>query len=178
MSERLGGTALPPIIPIFPLAGVLLLPRGRLPLNVFEPRYLAMTDDAIAGDRLIGIIQPSVERPLGAEPPIYPTGCVGRITSFAEEDGRYLITLTGVSRLDVRKDWLTPRGYRLVTPDWAAYARDFDETPNGGIDRIRLIAGLKVFFKRHGIKADWNTVADTPDERLVTSLAMICPFGT
>jgi Lon protease-like protein len=168
---------LPASLPIFPLTGVLLLPRGRLPLNVFEPRYLAMTEDAIAADRLIGIIQPSVERPTGAEPPIYRTGCVGRITSFAEEDHRYLITLSGICRFDVLDDRLTPRGYRRVTPHWSPYLGDFQEAPDGAADRQRLIAGLKIFFKRHGIKADWDTIADTPDERLVTSLAMICPFG-
>jgi len=168
---------LPGSLAIFPLTGVLLLPRGRLPLNVFEPRYVAMIDDALAGDRLIGIIQPSVERPTGAEPPIYRTGCVGRITSFAEEDQRYLITLTGVSRFDVVEDHLTPRGYRRVTPDWSPYRGDFREAPDGTADRARLIAGLKTFFKRNGIKADWDTVSGTPDERLVTSLAMICPFG-
>ncbi|HEV2673279.1 MAG TPA: LON peptidase substrate-binding domain-containing protein [Aliidongia sp.] len=168
---------LPDSLPIFPLPGVLLLPRGRLPLNVFEPRYLAMTEDAIASDRLIGIIQPSVERPEGAEPPIYRTGCVGRITSFAEEDHRYLITLTGICRFDVIEDHLTPGGYRRVTPDWSPYRQDFHETPDGTADRARLIAGLKVFFRRQGIKADWDTVSGTPDERLVTSLAMICPFG-
>lgn len=168
---------LPDSLPIFPLTGVLLLPRGRLPLNVFEPRYLAMIEDAISSDRLIGIIQPSVERPTGAEPPIYRTGCVGRITSFAEEDHRYLITLTGISRFDVVEDHLTPRGYRRVTPDWSPYRADFEEAPDGSADRARLITGLRTFFKRNGIKADWDTVSETPDERLVTSLAMICPFG-
>jgi uncharacterized protein len=168
---------LPASLPIFPLTGVLLLPRGRLPLNVFEPRYVAMVEDAIASDRLIGIIQPSVERPVGAEPPIYRTGCVGRITSFSEEDRHYLITLTGVSRFDVVEDRLTRRGYRRVTPDWSPYRDDFREAPDGTADRPRLIAGLKTFFKRNGIKADWDTVSETPDERLVTSLAMICPFG-
>jgi Lon protease-like protein len=168
---------LPASLPIFPLTGVLLLPRGRLPLNVFEPRYLAMTEDAIAGDRLIGMIQPSVEHPTGAEPPIYRTGCVGRITSFAEEDHRYLITLTGICRFDVIDDHLTERGYRRVTPDWTPYRADFHETPDGAVNRKRLVAGLKTFFKQHGIKADWGTVSETPDERLVTSLAMICPFG-
>jgi Lon protease-like protein len=168
---------LPASLPIFPLTGVLLLPRGRLPLNVFEPRYLAMTEDAIAGDRLIGMIQPSVERPAGAEPPIYRTGCAGRITSLAEEDHRYLITLTGICRFDVVEDHLTERGYRRVTPDWSPYRADFHETADGVLDRARLVTGLKTFFKRQGIKADWDTVSETPDERLVTSLAMICPFG-
>jgi uncharacterized protein len=168
---------LPASLPIFPLTGVLLLPRGRLPLNVFEPRYLRMIEDAIAGDRLIGIIQPSVERPVGAEPPLYRTGCAGRITSFAEDEGRYLISLTGVCRFDVVRDHLTRHGYRRVMPDWTPYKADFDEAPDGTTDRARLITGLRIFFKRNGIKADWNTVSETPDERLVTSLAMICPFG-
>src|SRR5271165_7183799 len=98
MSERRGGAALPAIIPIFPLTGVLLLPRGRLPLNIFEPRYLAMTRDALAGERMIGMVQPSDPRVVAENPPVYPTGCAGRITSFSEtDDGRFLITFTGIS---------------------------------------------------------------------------------
>ena len=111
MSERLGGTALPSILPIFPLTGVLLLPRGRLPLNIFEPRYLAMTRDALAGERLIGMVQPSEPqddnrgRGGGTSPPVYPIGCAGRLTAFSEtDDGRFLITLTGISRFRIREE--------------------------------------------------------------------------
>ena len=105
MSERPGAIALCETLPIFPLAGVLLLPRGQLPLNIFEPRYLAMTRDALAGDRLIGMVQPSdPHQPVSGNPPVYPTGCAGRITSFSEtEDGRFLITLTGLCRFRIKR---------------------------------------------------------------------------
>src|SRR5437868_15338076 len=98
MSEQRGGAGLPDILPLFPLTGVLLLPRGKLPLNIFEPRYLNMTRDALAGDRMIGMVQPTVEEPGNATPAVYATGCAGRITSFSEtEDSRFLITLTGIA---------------------------------------------------------------------------------
>src|ERR1700756_4926005 len=113
MSELTGGLELPSVLPIFPLAGVLLLPRGRLPLNIFEPRYLAMTRDALAGERMIGMVQPTDPRVVGENPPVYPTGCAGRITSFSEtDDGRFLITLTGVSRFRIREELPLLEGYR------------------------------------------------------------------
>src|SRR5690348_16064163 len=126
MSEQRGAPALPAILPIFPLTGVLLLPRGRLPLNIFEPRYLAMTRDALAGERLIGMVQPSDPGvPLGGNPPVYPTGCAGRITSFAEtEDGRFLITLTGTCRFRIREELALLEGYRRIVPDWDEFAGD------------------------------------------------------
>src|ERR1700731_5233008 len=115
MSERRGGAALPLILPIFPLSGVLLPPRGRLPLNIFEPRYLAMTRDALAGERLIGMVQPTDPGASGSNPPVYPTGCAGRITSFSEtEDGRFLITLTGTSRFRIREELPLLVAYRRV----------------------------------------------------------------
>jgi Lon protease-like protein len=171
---------LPEILPIFPLPGVLLLPRGKLPLRIFEPRYLAMTDDAIAGDRLIGMIQPAdPAASLAGAPPVYRTGCGGRITAFSETDeGHYMLTLSGVVRFDVREE-LPPRsGYRRVRADWSSYAADLSEAAEEGasIDRDRLLTMLKSYFKLHGLSADWDAVRHTPDERLVTSLAMICPF--
>src|SRR5215813_7198992 len=125
MSERRGGGVLPAIIPIFPLTGVLLLPRGRLPLNIFEPRYLAMTRDALAGERLIGMVQPSDPAAAGNNPPVYLTGCAGRVTSFTEtDDGRFLITLTGISRFRIRDELPLLEGYRRVVPEWREFARD------------------------------------------------------
>src|ERR1700752_4859644 len=119
MSEQSGGAALPAILPIFPLPGVLLPPRGRLPLNIFEPRYLAMTRDALAGERLIGMVQPSEPGGADPNPPVYPTGGAGRITSFAEtEDGRFLITLTGNSRFRIDEELPLLDGYRRVVPQW------------------------------------------------------------
>src|ERR1700738_4074698 len=110
MSERRGGAALPAILPIFPLTGVLLLPRGRLPLNIFEPRYLAMTEDALAGNRMIGMIQPSDPACRSPAPAVYGIGCAGRITTFSEtDDGRFLITLTGICRFEVTRELATTR---------------------------------------------------------------------
>ena len=178
MSERRGGSAaLPAILPIFPLTGVLLLPRGRLPLNIFEPRYLAMTRDALAGERLIGMVQPSNPAGSGSNPPVYPTGCAGRITSFAEtEDGRFLITLTGTSRFRIREELPLLEGYRRVVPEWREFARDLENEDEAGFDRDRLLRGLRAYFRQHQISADWDAVTAVPGERLVTSIAMICPF--
>ena len=178
MSVRRGGSAaLPAILPIFPLTGVLLLPRGRLPLNIFEPRYLAMTRDALAGERMIGMVQPSNPAGSGSNPPVYPTGCAGRITSFAEtEDGRFLITLTGTSRFRIREELPLLEGYRRVVPEWREFARDLENEDEAGFDRDRLLRGLRAYFRQHQISADWDAVTAVPGERLVTSIAMICPF--
>ena len=177
MSERRGGTTLPAILPIFPLTGVLLLPRGRLPLNIFEPRYLAMTRDALAGDRVIGMVQPSDPGASGDNPPVYPTGCAGRITSFAEtEDERFLITLTGTCRFRIRDELPLLEGYRRVVPEWSGFARDLASEAEPAFDRERLMRGLKGYFQQHQISADWGAINSVPGERLVTSVAMVCPF--
>jgi Lon protease-like protein len=177
MSERRGGTALPAILPIFPLTGVLLLPRGRLPLNIFEPRYLAMTRDALAGERLIGMVQPSDPSASGSNPAVYPAGCAGRITSFAEtEDGRFLITLTGTSRFRISEELPLLEGYRRVVPDWSGFSRDLEGEEDSSFDRERLMRGLRAYFQHHQISADWDAVGSVPGERLVTSIAMVCPF--
>ena len=168
---------LPEIVPIFPLTGVLLLPRGKLPLNVFEPRYLAMTEDALSGNRMIGIIQPSDPLSRASVPPVYPIGCAGRITSFSEtDDGRYLITLTGVCRFEMVRELPIVRGYRRVDVSWERFAADLEEPGPALFDRARLVEGLRTYFKIQGISANWDAIESTPDERLVTSLAMICPF--
>ncbi|MEQ8965933.1 MAG: LON peptidase substrate-binding domain-containing protein [Azospirillaceae bacterium] len=174
---------LPPTLPVFPLTGVLLLPRGHLPLNIFEPRYLAMVDDALAADRLIGMIQPSDgAEGRAASPPLYATGCAGRITALEEtDDGRYLITLTGVARFTPGEEMPTTRGYRRFAVDWSGYAEDLageDAAAGDGpeVDRDRLTQALEPYFKQQGINANWEAIKQTPDERLVTSLSMICPF--
>jgi len=175
--------ALPQILPIFPLTGVLLLPRGRLPLNIFEPRYLAMTRDALGGERLIGMVQPSDPQQDNrgggaANPPVYPTGCAGRITAFAEtDDGRYMITLTGVSRFRIRDELPLLSGYRRVVPDWQPFAQDLDAPSATGFDRERFIRGLKEFFAQRQISADWEAIDKAAGEHLITSLAMLCPFA-
>lgn len=169
---------LPRSLPIFPLAGVLLLPRARLPLNVFEPRYLAMVEDAMGTGRMIGMIQPTDPACREREPAVYETGCAGRVTSFTEsEDGRFLITLTGVSRFRVRRELEPRRGYRLIEPDWTRFTEDLVASEDAEVDRARLSGGLKNYFKVHGLSCDWKAIETTPDERLVNSLAMICPFA-
>jgi Lon protease-like protein len=176
MSEP-GGPALPETLPIFPLTGVLLLPRGRLPLNIFEPRYLAMTRDAMEGERLIGMVQPSDPPIRELNPAIYPTGCAGRITAFSEtDDGRLLITLTGVSRFRIREELPLLSGYRRVVPEWQPFAGDRDEPGDVGFDRERLVLGLKSFFAQRQVNADWEAIDKAPGDMLVNSIAMLCPF--
>jgi len=168
---------LPPVIPIFPLTGVLLLPRGRMPLNIFEPRYLAMVSDALAYPRLIGMVQPREGQGDTGDPPVYQTGCAGRITGFGElDDGRYEITLTGVARFSIAEELPLVKGYRPVRVDWSRFRGDL-VAAEGGVDRERLLAALKPYLKRHKVKTDWDAIAKTPDDRLVTSLSMVCPFA-
>jgi uncharacterized protein len=170
--------AFPEILPIFPLTGVLLLPRGVLPLNVFEPRYLAMFRDAMDGERLIGMVQPSNPPIREMNPAVYPTGCAGRITSFSEtDDGRFLVGLTGVSRFRIKEELpLTESGYRRVVADWQDFAADRDADA-GDFDRSRLVAGLRTFFSSRQVQADWEAIDRAPGEHLITSIAMMCPFA-
>jgi Lon protease-like protein len=170
--------ALPEVLPIFPLTGALLLPRGELPLNIFEPRYLAMTRDALGGERLIGMVQPLDGKGDAGEPPVYRMGCAGRITQFSEtEDGRYLITLSGLLRFEIARE-LPKDGklYRRVVPDWSRFKNDLEERP-ATLARERFLAALKPFFARHGVEADWDALKNAADERLVTVIAMVGPFA-
>ena len=170
---------LPATLPVFPLPGVLLLPRGKLPLNIFEPRYLNMTRDALATDRLIGMIQPKPAEgghDAGARC-LYRIGCAGRITQFTEtDDGRFLVTLTGVCRFSVDEEIASMRGYRRVIADWGPFSRDLSSEGEADLDRGLLVSRLKQYFDTQGITADWNVIEQTPDHRLVTTLAMVCPF--
>lgn len=169
---------MPASLPIFPLTGVLLLPRGQLPLNIFEPRYLALTEAALGErQRLIGMIQPIEAEGADAPPSLYPIGCAGRISSFSETgDGRYLITLSGVCRFAVGEELAVDTPYRRVRPDFARFARDLAEPPAPTLDRARFTELLKVYLARQRIKADWRSIAEAPDDGLVTTLAMVCPF--
>ena len=167
---------LPSEIPIFPLTGVLLLPGGKLPLNIFEPRYLSMISAALGGDRMIGMIQPTGDNE-GAQPNVYRTGCVGRLTSFNEtEDGRHLITLSGYIRFDVREELPLRDGFRTVVPDWTPYRDDLTEDDTTGIDRDRMLRVLKGYFSANQVDANWDAIKDTPTDQLVNALAMMCPF--
>jgi Lon protease-like protein len=171
-----GFDALPASLPIFPLTGVLLLPRGRLPLNIFEERYLAMTADALRGERLIGMVQPQEGAGDAGDPPVYRTGCAGRMVSFSEtDDGRYLITLSGLARFDIARELPRAELYRRVVPDWQPYRTDLAPATDT-IDRARLLTVLKPFLERQGVVADWPAVEATPDERLVSTVAMVAPF--
>ena len=180
-ATALAPSALPEILPIFPLSGAVLLPRSRLPLHVFEPRYLAMIDDVLGTQgRMIGMIQPSGEadKTSDALPPIYSVGCAGRITSFAEtEDGRLMIGLTGVCRFEVKEELKQQNPYRQVLPIWEKFLGDMQEPQDVAIDHNRLSEVLKPYFKTQSIEADWATIEDMSDETLISTLAMICPLA-
>ena len=166
--------ALPAELPVFPLSGVLLLPRGQLPLNVFEKRYKAMVDDALRADRLIGIIQP---RQNGET--LFNTGCAGKIIGFSEtEDGRYEITLKGISRFSVAGELPGIKGgYRRVITDWSAFLGDTDPAVNLDLDRDKLKALLKTYFDLQGMDCDWSAVDGATDDKLITCLSMVCPLN-
>jgi Lon protease-like protein len=169
--------SLPDELPIFPLTGAVLLPQARLPLNIFEPRYLAMIEDALGKGRLIGMIQPSTGDDTGT-PPLYSVGCAGRITSFNEtEDGRLLVVLTGVCRFRVAQEPMTERLYRTVKPDWQPFLADLTDTNVPEIDRSRLIELLHTYFKKNAISVDWKMVENAPDDVLISTIIMICPLA-
>jgi Lon protease-like protein len=168
---------LPTRLAVFPLTGVLLLPRGRLPLNIFEPRYLAMTRHALANGQMIGMIQPQDGAGDEGDPPLCRTGCMGRITEFREtDDGRYLITLKGCIRFEVIAEPRRETLFRVVVPEWRHYEADLEEA-EPELDRDRLMAALKPYFLRHHIDADFAAIGGAPAGRLITSLAMLCPFA-
>ena len=176
-----GSADLPENIPVFPLAGALLLPRGQLPLNIFEPRYLAMIDDALrSGHRLIGMIQPDAAHP-GPEsrPNLYKVGCVGRLTQIAESgDGRYLIQLTGVARFRVEQELSVMTLYRQCRVSYQPFADDFTARKGeDAVDRKALLQALTNFLKANNLKADWDGIESAPNEALVNALAMMAPFG-
>lgn len=169
--------ALPASLPLFPLSGALLLPRARLPLNIFEPRYLAMAQDALGSGRLIGMVQRQGE---GEDAPLYGVGCAGRIVSFSEtEDDRLLVVLEGVCRFKLGADSIGPRGYRRTLPDWTGYQADLATQEEKIPETMRghLLEAIKPYFKAHNILANWDTIDEASPERLVSSLAGICPLA-
>lgn len=169
---------LPDRLVLFPLTGALLLPGGVLPLNIFEPRYLAMTDAALGEGRMIGMIQPLEGKGDAGDPPTYKTGCAGRIIEFRESgDGRYLINLEGVSRFDVAEELPRTELFRRVRPDWSRYTGDADEIELPDFDAARLVEKLTPFLRRHRIKADLSAANSVPAVRLVDAVAMMGPFA-
>jgi Lon protease-like protein len=175
-----GPIDLPEVIPVFPLPGALLLPRGQMPLNIFEPRYLAMIDDALRdGHRLIGMIQPDAAHGRGDKPTLYKVGCVGRITQLAESgDGRYLIELTGVARFRVEAELKVATPYRQCRVTYAPFADDFiARKGEDKVDREALLVALRDFLKANNLNADWDGIEKAPNEALVNALSMMSPYG-
>ncbi len=178
--------SLPTELPVFPLPGALLLPRGRLPLNIFEPRYLALVEDTLAGDRMFGMIQPSdgsEEAPAEGgsasdrPPALFAVGCVGRLMSFNErEDGTCSITLAGIARFRVGRELDGQRGYRRLSVSYFGYGHDLEESESIEFDREALIATLRRYFAHRGFEARWEAIEQMDDEALLTTLGMICPF--
>jgi Lon protease-like protein len=168
---------LPQMLPVFPLTGALLLPGGRLPLTIFEPRYLQMAEHALGAGRFIGMVQPTESEHEVERPDLCLTGCVGRISAFAEsEGGRYLITLTGICRFRIAEEIASDTLYRMVRPDYEDYRTDMDTVQPAEIDRERLLMALRAYLATTGDEVDWKTIENLDDRDLVTSLAMACPF--
>jgi len=171
---------LPAAIPVFPLPAALLLPRSELPLNIFEPRYVAMIDAALAGDRIIGMIQPDEGKGPGSlGPSLCTVGCAGRITAFAESgDGRYMVTLTGIARFVVTEELVTTTLFRQCKISAAPFVADFTVTADESqVDRSLVLKTFRAYLDAHNLDADWDSVGRASNETLVNALAMMAPFG-
>lgn len=171
-------TDLPDTLPIFPLPGALLLPRARLPLHIFEPRYLAMLDDTLkTSHRLIGMVQP-MPTPEGGEKRLHHIGCAGRVSAFSEtEDGRYMITLAGISRFRITQQVAGFSPYVKADVDWGGFERDLGPTEQDtGFERASFLNVLERYFELQDLSTDWDAMKDAEEELLVNSLSMLCPF--
>ena len=169
---------LPQRIPVFPLAGALLLPRADLPLNIFEPRYLAMVDHALSTDRLIGMIQPSAGDETGDVPSLMKVGCVGRITSWSETpDDRMMITLTGVSRFQIVDEFAVDTPFRQVIANYHPFAADLaTEAGAAEVNRPALLKVFRDYLDANNMSADWKEVDTAPTEMLVNTLSLLAPY--
>jgi Lon protease-like protein len=181
-SEYRGPGDLPETIPVFPLAGALLLPRGQMPLNIFEPRYLEMIDDSLRdGHRMIGMIQPDMTHSRSeAVPALFRIGCAGRITQFAETgDGRYVLELTGIARFKIVDELKVLTPYRQCKADFFSFVDDFTARKGeDAVDRQAVLDMLTDFLKANELKVDWDGINSAPNEALVNALAMMSPYGT
>jgi Lon protease-like protein len=168
---------LPGTLTVFPLPGIVLFPHYQLPLNIFEPRYLNMVDDAMAGNRLIGMVQSTGGNP--QKPDLAGIGCAGRITSYSEtDDGRYLITLAGIARFRIVQELDVTTPYRQVRPDWSPYADDLRPEMDEGLPaRALLIATLREYAAGQDMDADWSAVEVAPFHALIHALAAGSPFS-
>jgi hypothetical protein len=167
---------------VFPLSRAILLPRATLPLNIFEPRYLQMVEDAMSTSRVLGIVQPESgdeESPVARTAPLRRIGCTGRITSYEElEDGRFLISLTGVARFEVADEVMLAKPYRVCTVSHERFLSDF--VAGAGeeeVDRPGLLSSLKAYLEARKLQADWSAIGKTSTETLVNSLAIASPYG-
>ncbi|MGB0720449.1 MAG: LON peptidase substrate-binding domain-containing protein [Bdellovibrionales bacterium] len=168
---------LPESLPIFPLYGVLLLPKGQLPLNIFEPRYVRMVDDALKTHRMIGVIQPKSAGENAEKSSLYTIGCAGKITEFVHmRDGRYSIALNGICRFKIEVELDTGLAYRVVRPQWAAYQNDLAVKSCLDVDRDKLLELLRIYFEREGMSCDFQKIKSIEDQNLMAALAMVCPF--
>lgn len=176
---------LPAVLPVFPLSGAILLPRGRLSLNVFEPRYRNLVEDSLGLGRMFGMIQPRVAEEIQMpdetppdQPALYQVGCAGRIVSFQEtEDGRFLLQLLGLCRFRVGEELaLSDGGYRRLDVQYEDFATDFDKPKDSMQERSKLEKALKPYFLQHGIDAQWELIKNAPDEALINTLCAVCPF--
>ena len=177
MKVMISKTDLPDVIPVFPLPGALLLPRARLPLHLFEPRYLAMLDDVLkTSSRLIGMVQPYEAR---GTTTLHTIGCAGKVTAFSEtEDGRYMITLSGASRFRVVEEVEGFAPYRRCKVNWSGFAADLGPTEKDpGFDRDHFMSSLGKYLSEHGLSTDWESLGEADDELLINSLSMLCPFA-
>jgi Lon protease-like protein len=174
-------TDLPAVVPVFPLTAALLLPRAHLPLNIFEPRYLAMVDAVLASHRLIGMIQPAPDQgDDDAKPALCGVGCLGRVTAFQETgDGRVLVTLTGVARFRVEHELTALTPYRQCRVSYAQFADDLMATAAGeeAVDRKKLLTTFHAYLDANNLEADWSSINQAPNEMLVNALSMMAPYG-
>ena len=171
---------MPEVLPLFPLDGGLLLPRRPIQLTVFEPRYLEMLDDALAGDRLIGVIQPVADDDDAKSSELFPVGCAGRIVQYAEiGDKRCFLTLMGVARFRVASERVVKTRYRSIVPDYSDFAEDFTEgAGQAAVDRKALVDALRAFAEVNEVGVDWDDIEKASNETLVNALAMMSPYGS
>jgi len=175
-----GPDDLPGLIPVFPLPEALLLPRGQMPLNIFEPRYMAMVDHAMAGDRIIGMVQPMTVTEDGEEAgELFAVGCAGRITSYSETgDGRYMICLTGISRFRILEEVEPESGFRRCRVSAADFPSDFvEDAGSETVDRGHLLDTFRLYLDANQLEADWDSIEKASNETLVNALSMMSPYG-
>ena len=177
MKKKFNKTDLPHELPVFPLSNAIFFPKTLLPLNIFEPRYKQMTEHAVVGNKLIGMVQSNQKVDKKGKAEVYNIGCVGYIEFHSKTpDGRYLINLKGISRFKIKEEINTNNLYRKFSVDYSDFSSDFDEQKTSGINTIELIEKTKKLFEQYQLSTDWKVVEKVETEQLINSLSMICPF--